>query len=166
MVQAAGVKTPVPVTLIIGTDPEAARIGQVLQGMVKQAGFDLKLAPTEFTTALDQTDAGKFDTFAVGWSGRVDPDGNIYNFMATGAPLNISGLSDPAIDEALKQARTTSDVAERKALYAKALKAQADDMGLLYLYHQKLFLGTSSKVAGLAYYDDGLPRLETAGFTS
>ena len=30
------------------------------------------------STSLNRADAGKFDTFAVGWSGRVDPDGNIY----------------------------------------------------------------------------------------
>jgi peptide/nickel transport system substrate-binding protein len=166
LVQESGVPTPVPATLIIGTDPQAARIGQVLQGMVKAAGFDLKLSPTEFTTALDQTDAGKFDTFAIGWSGRVDPDGNIYNFMHTGAPLNISGISDPTIDDALDQARSTSDVAQRKALYAKALQQQAQLEGLIYLYHEKLLLGTSKKVGGIAYYDDGLPRLKTAGFTA
>ncbi len=38
--------------------------------------------PTEFASALDASDAGDFDTFQVGWSGRVDPDGNIYNFLA------------------------------------------------------------------------------------
>ena len=31
---------------------------------------------------------GKFDTFAVGWSGRVDPDGNIYQFVHSTGSLN------------------------------------------------------------------------------
>lgn len=166
MVEASGAKVPVPVELILDTDPEAARVGQVIQGMAKEAGFDVTLSPTEFTSSLDQTDAGKFDTFSIGWSGRVDPDGNTYNFMHTGAPLNIAGLSDPRIDEALDAARTTADVEERKALYSEALTAQAEQQGLIYLYHQLLYLGVSKNVDGLGYYDDGLPRLATAGFTS
>lgn len=166
LVKESGAATPVPVELIVGTDPDSARIGQAIQGMAKQAGFDVRLKPTEFTSALDQSDAGDFDTFAIGWSGRVDPDGNIYSFMHTGAPLNIAGISDPMIDKALDDARRTSDVAERKKLYAEALAAQAEQQGLIYLYHQKLYLGTAKKVGGLAYYDDGLPRLMTAGFTS
>lgn len=166
MVQASGAAMPVPVELIIGTDPESARIGQAIQGMAKAGGFNVQLKPTEFTTALDQTDAGKFDAFAIGWSGRADPDGNIYGFMHSKAPLNIAGLSDPAIDKALDDARATSDVAQRKALYTQAIKAQAVQQGIIYLYHAKLYLGTSAKVAGLAYFDDGLPRLTTAGFAS
>lgn len=164
LVAQSGVPTPVPVNLIIGTDPESARFGQVIQSMAQQAGFKVTLQPTEFTTSLDQTDAGKFQAFAIGWSGRVDPDGNTYNFMATGAPLNIAGLSDPIIDQALNQARTTTDVQQRKSLYAKALAEQAKQNGLIYLYRQKLFLGVSKKVGGISYYGDGLPRLATAGF--
>lgn len=166
MVQASGASMPVPVQLIIATDPESARIGQAIQGMAKEGGFDVQLKPTEFTTALDQTDAGKYDTFAIGWSGRADPDGNLYGFLHSKAPLNIAGLSDPAIDKALDEARATSDTAQRKALYNQVVKAQAEQQGLIYLYHAKLYLGTSAKVAGLAYFDDGLPRLATAGFTS
>ena len=166
LVKASGVATPVPVSMIIGTDPESARFGQVVQSLAGKAGFKVTLVPTEFTTALDLSDAGKFDVFAIGWSGRIDPDGNLYVFLATGAPLNIAGLSDPVIDKGLEQARQTTDQAARTRLYAQVLRAQQADNALIYLYHQKLFLGVSKKVGGIAYYDDGLPRLETAGFTS
>ena len=43
----------------------------------------MQLKPTEFVSSLNAADAGKFDTFAIGWSGRVDPDGNIYGFVST-----------------------------------------------------------------------------------
>ncbi|TQN43879.1 peptide/nickel transport system substrate-binding protein [Blastococcus colisei] len=160
----AGVSTPVPVTLVVNTSPENLRLGQVIQSQAKEAGFDVTVAPTEFASALDASDAGNFDTFQVGWSGRVDPDGNIYNFLHTGAPLNITGESNPELDQRLEQARLTSDQEERKQLYAEALQIAAEDRPILYLYHPVNYLVTGPDVVGLEYYADGLPRLATAGF--
>jgi peptide/nickel transport system substrate-binding protein len=160
----AGVSTPIPVTLTLGTSPENLRLGQVIQSQAKEAGFDVKVAPTEFASALDASDAGNFDTFQVGWSGRVDPDGNIYNFLHTGAPLNITGMSDPELDKALEQARLIDDQEERKGLYTEAIEIASQERPILYLYHPVNYLATTSDVAGLEYYADGLPRLKTAGF--
>jgi len=164
LVAASGMKTPVPVALTIGTTPDEQRFGQVVQSLEKEAGFDVQLKPTEFASSLDQTDAGKYDVFSIGWSGRVDPDGNVYNFLHTGGSLNISGLSDPTIDTPLEDARKNPDMAARTKDYTAALAAQAKVNGLIYLYNPQLFLGTAKGVGGLAYYDDGLPRLKTAGF--
>ena len=163
LVKASGEKTPVPVTLTIGTSPENLRLGQVIQSQAKEAGFDVKVASTEFASALDASDAGKFDTFQVGWSGRVDPDGNIYNFLHTGGPLNISGGSDPEIDKLLDQARLTDDQAERKKLYSEITEKAAEQRQIIYLYYPVNYLATGPDVVGVDYYADGLPRLKTAG---
>lgn len=163
LVEASGVPTPIPVELTASTSPETLRLGQVIQSQAKEAGFDVKVAPMEFASALDASDAGDFETFQVGWSGRVDPDGNIYNFLHTGAPLNIAGESNPELDKALEQARLVEDEAERKALYTEAIKLAAADRPIIYLYHPKNFLATAPNVAGLEYFADGLPRLKTAG---
>ncbi len=164
LVAASGVATPIPVKLTLGTSPENLRLGQVIQSQAKEAGFDVQVQPTEFASALDASDAGKFDTFQVGWSGRVDPDGNIYNFLHTGAPLNIAGESNPRLDDLLEKARVVSAEAERKALYSEAIRIAAEDRPIIYLYHPKNFLVTTPDVAGLEYFADGLPRLKTAGY--
>ena len=163
LVEESGEQTPVPVRLSIGTSPEHLRLGQVIQSQAKEAGFEVEVAATEFASALDASDAGDFDTFQVGWSGRVDPDGNIYSFLHTGAPLNISGTSDPEIDEALEQARLVEDPEERKALYKQAIEREAELTPIIYLYHPVNFLATGPDVVGIEYYADGLPRLKTAG---
>ncbi|GAC1537255.1 MAG: ABC transporter substrate-binding protein [Acidimicrobiales bacterium] len=161
----SGTPAPVTVSLLTGTSPEDLRLGQVIQSLEKEAGFDVQLKPTEFASLLDQTDAGKFDATILGWSGRVDPDGNIYNFLHTGGALNIGGLSDPAVDAPLEDARKTSDMAARAKDYATTLAAQAKDNALIYLYNSQLYLGTAKNVGGLDFFNDGLPRLKTAGFT-
>lgn len=164
LIAESGVATPIPVTLTVGTSPENLRLGQVIQSQAKEAGFDVKVASTEFASALDASDAGNFDTFQVGWSGRVDPDGNIYNFLHTGAPLNISGTSDPELDKLLERARLVEDVEERKALYTEAIQIAHEKRPILYLYHPVNYLAMAPDVVGVEYYADGLPRLKTAGF--
>ncbi len=160
----SGVPTPIPVTVNTSTSPDVLRLAQVIQAQAKEAGFDVTVAPGEFASTLDRADAGDFEALQVGWSGRVDPDGNLYNHLHTGAPLNTSGESNPALDKALDAARTTQDEEERKALYSEAMQIVNEDRPIVYLYHPVNYLATSPDVTGVVYYADGLPRLKTAGF--
>ena len=164
LVQKSGVKTPVPVTLSLSADPVSERLGQVIQAMAKQAGFAIKVAPGEFVTTLNQAREGKFDTIQVGWSGRVDPDGDVNDLITSGGSNNYSGLHDPVIDNGVHQAAATTDTAKRRALYTKAIERQAELNGVIYLYHERYFLGTAANVAGIRYYSDGIPRFTTAGY--
>lgn len=166
LIAESGVSTPIPVTLTVGTSPELLRLGQVIQSQAKEAGFDVTVAPTEFTSALDASDAGKFDAFQVGWSGRVDPDGNTYNFWHIGSSLNRSGYSNAEVDALLEQARLVEGQDERKDLYTQATTLVLEDRPLIYLYHPVNFLATAPDVVGVEYYADGLPRLKTAGLAA
>lgn len=166
LVAESGVKTPIPVTMIVNTDAVGLRLGQVIQAMAKEAGFAVKLQPTEFTSALDKTDAGQYDTFAIGWSGRVDPDGNIYQFAAKTGSLNISGYENPKLDDALDQARATNDRAKRQQLYEQAAGILRADRPLIYLFHEKYLAGAGKKVVGMKVLGDGLMRFKEAGLAA
>ena len=162
----AGVKTPVPVELMTDNSPLATRIGQAIQSMAKEAGFAVKLRPTEFATALDDSDAGKFQAFTVGWSGRVDPDGNISNFQLSQGSQNVTRASDKNIDDLIIQARSTTDVNQRKQLYAQIIKATQQRDNIIYLYRVKTFVGVSKKVGGVTVFSDSLLRVAFAGNTT
>jgi peptide/nickel transport system substrate-binding protein len=162
----AGVTTPLKVSMVIGNTPDAARLGQAIQAQVKEGGFDLELLPTEFAASLDQTDAGKYQIFQIGWSGRVDPDGNISNFVSTLGSQNISGYSSPAVDDLIAQARAEPDVAKRRDLYGKVITQVHQDDPLIYLYRAKNFTGVARTVVGVRVYGDGLLRFATAGFAA
>jgi peptide/nickel transport system substrate-binding protein len=163
LVDASGIKTPVTVHLMLGTDPVNARLGQVIQAMEKQIGINVVLDPTEFVSSLDKADAGTYETFAVGWSGRVDPDGNIYGFVATPGTLNDSGFSDNRLDYILNGARKSVTTKARTTLYAAAMKVIHDQRPLIYLYHPVNYYGVSKKAGGVAVYGDGLIRAQFAG---
>ena len=160
----SGATAPVDVHLTIGTDPIQARLGQVIQGFVKPIGFNVILEPTEFTTALNRADAGKFDTFAVGWSGRVDPDGNFYQFVNSKGSQNDSGYVNAGVDRATNQGRAILNQTKRIAQYHTALVQVAKDLPLIYLWYPINRFGVAKTVGGVQIFGDGLIRAQYAGF--
>jgi peptide/nickel transport system substrate-binding protein len=158
LVAQSGERTPITIKVTIGTDTVAARLGQVIQSQARDAGFNIDLVPTEFTTALNRADAGQFDVFAVGFSGRVDPDGTNYGFVHTGGSLNDSGYSSARVDRLLDAARTNTNQSKRRALYNQAFGIVLQDRPLIYLWHPQNFTGVSKKVKGVRVYGDGLIR--------
>src|SRR5438034_4485060 len=84
--------------MVIVNDPQQRRAGEVIQGMAKEAGFNISLKPSEFASALNDNDAGKDQAFLIGWSGRVDPDANIFQFQTCGATLNTTQSCDEGLD--------------------------------------------------------------------
>jgi peptide/nickel transport system substrate-binding protein len=132
--------------------------------MVKEGGFDLKIQPVEFTSLLDQQDRGDFELLQLGWSGRVDPDQNITNFVGTGGSQNVSGYSNPTLDKLLSQARETNDLAQRKELYGQVVAELQKDDALIYLYRQRNLTGVSDDVKGVQVFPDGVVRVAFAGF--
>jgi peptide/nickel transport system substrate-binding protein len=166
LVKASGMETPIKVQLMLNTDPVAARLGQVIQAMEKEVGFDVELKPTEFVSSLNSADAGKFDTFQVGWSGRVDPDGNIYGFVTTPGTLNEAGYSNPKLDYILNGARKSVSEKSRITLYSAAMKIIHGQRPLIYLWHPVNYYGVTKKVSGVVVYGDGLIRAYNAGYTS
>jgi peptide/nickel transport system substrate-binding protein len=160
----AGVRSPVTVKLMIGTDPIAARLGQVIQAMEKPIGFDVELQPTEFTTSLNRQDAGNYETFAIGWSGRVDPDGNFYQFVNSKGSQNTSGYVNAVVDRATNNARKAATQAARIVSYRAAVTQILKDLPLIYLYHPVNRFGVTKTVGGVQVYGDGLIRAQFAGF--
>ncbi len=160
----AGMPTPVKVSLMVINNADGKRIGEAIKAMVAEGGFDVQLEPTEFASALDLTDAGKFQLFRIGWSGQVDADGNITRFFMTQGSQNNSGYSNPEVDRWLTEARTTQDMAKRKELYGKVIAKVHEDAPIIYLYRTKNQLGVSNKVSQVRMFSDYIMRLEKAGF--
>jgi peptide/nickel transport system substrate-binding protein len=162
LVRASGEKTPVPVTLMLEASSQTERLGQVIQAMEDEAGFKVKVQPTEFTTALDRGEAGDFDVFQVGWSGRVDPDGNLYNLLQSKGPLNYGGQDDKQFDSLLDQGRQEGDAAKRREIYDQAVEIARRVRSNIVLYHDRLYTGSREGVEGIEVRPDGIPRIAFA----
>ena len=160
----SGAKAPVDVHMTIGTLTTLARLGALFQGMEKKVGFNVILEPTEFATAQSRAAAGKFDTFFQPWSGRVDPDANLQQFVNSTGSSDFSGYANAAVDRATNQARAIFNPQRRIGLYHDALAHLAKDLPLIYLYNPINRFGVSKEVGGVQIYNDGLIRAAFAGF--
>ncbi|HEY7609030.1 MAG TPA: ABC transporter substrate-binding protein [Alphaproteobacteria bacterium] len=155
----AGVKTPYAVEMMVPNNPETRQVAEVIQSMVKEAGFDVKIRVTEFATSLKLAEQGDFETFLIGWSGRTDPDGNLYIFDSCKGPINISKFCDPEVDKLLNESRQAIDPAKRKEVFLKIAQKTIVGGPILYLYHRKMFFAHSAKLQGFKPMPDGLVRV-------
>ena len=163
LLQEAGVPNPA-FTLMAPTTTDAQKTAQVVQAMAKEAGFDIKIQATEFSTSLDLADRGQFDAYVLAWSGRADPDGNIYSFDACKQPLNNAGYCKPEVDELLTRARTTRDPGERRKIYEQLAAIVLKDRPIIYLYHRDWLWAYANKLGGLRTVPDGLVRVQGLKF--
>ena len=159
LIQQSGAKTPITVDLMVPNNPETRQAAEVIQTMTAEAGFDLKIRVTEFATSLKEAEEGRYQAYMLNWSGRPDPDGNLFIFHKTGGPQNVTGYSNPDVDALLDEARTRVDPGERKALYEKAAEALLDRGSIIYVYHRRWIIAHTAKLEGFKLLPDGLVRV-------
>ena len=160
LLQQAGVKLPVPVTLMVPNNPDQLQVAQVIQSMALEAGFDVKIQATEFASSLQQSYDGNFQAYQIGWSGRVDIDGNTYAFLHSGQRNNVGDYSNPIVDQMLDQARTITDIEQRQSMYAKMWQQERQDLPIIYLWTSKNTVGMTAKLSGFDPVPDGMIRLQ------
>ena len=165
LLREAGVTTPLAVELTVPNNPDLRQVGEVIQAMVAEAGFTLTLRAMEFASSLQAATRGEFQTYLVGWSGRTDPDGNIYTFTRTGGGQNDGRYSNPEVDRLLDAARTELDLAKRRDLYAQVLRiAFGQDAARVYLWHRKNIMAHAARLTGYRPVSDGMIRLQGMRF--
>jgi peptide/nickel transport system substrate-binding protein len=155
----AGIPNP-SFTLVTPTTSDAQKIAQIVQAMVKDAGFDVKIQSTEFATSLDMADKGQFEAYVLAWSGRADPDGNLYSFDFCKAPLDYAGYCKPEVDELLSRSRSALDPVERKKIYEQIAAIVLQDRPIVYLFHRHWLWAHTAKLSGLRTIPDGLVRVQ------
>lgn len=160
LLKKAGVTLPVKVTMNVPNSPDVMQAAEVIQSMVSEAGFDLKINAMEFAASLAAEASGDFETYLIGWSGRSDPDGNLYAFLHTGGGENNGDYSNKIVDTALDEARSASTVQARAALYAKVFAEERKDLPIIYLWQPENIVGMTAKLTGFRAVPDGMIRLQ------
>jgi peptide/nickel transport system substrate-binding protein len=149
LAQAAGGGTSVSFTMLISSgDPTLAQEASFIQSQLKEAGINADIKPETFATLLTDTDATKpnFQAALLGWSGRPDPDGNMYSWFHTGGGNNSMQYSNTTVDSLLEDARAESDQAKRTTDYQNAEKQILDDSSYVFINHGVSVQATTTKV--------------------
>ena len=154
-----GITAPVAVDFMVPNNPESRQAAEVIQAMAAEAGVDMKIRVTEFATSLKEAEEGRFQAYFIGWSGRVDPDGNSYIFLKCKAPQNNGHFCNAEVDQWLDDARKAGKLEERKAIYAKVADKYLKEGSIIYLYHRLVIIAHTQRLEGYVQLPDGLVRL-------
>ena len=144
--------------IIIDTDPVSQQVGQLVQKMLKEANIEVELEKTDFGTLLEKARKGDYEAAFVGWSGRTDPDQNMFDWLVSGSRMNYMSYKSEEMDKLLNEARTVVDEQKRKDLYSKALNLCLEDSPYIYFYHEHNVFGISKSIKGFQANPDGMIR--------
>ncbi|HET8762942.1 MAG TPA: ABC transporter substrate-binding protein [Gemmatimonadales bacterium] len=145
-------------TLLLPPERDRQEAALVLQAMWAEAGITANLQTMENVTMLQSGRKGDFEAYFTFWSGRPDPDGNVYSFTTCKGAQNDQHYCNADVDALLTKARQVADQAERKKLYDQATEIMAKDVPRLILWHRRVFTGFSTRVQGFTPYPDGIIR--------
>ncbi len=159
LLKEAGVTAPFDVDFMVPKGAETQAVAEVIQAMAADVGINMKIRVTEFATSLKQAEEGSYQAYLLAWSGRTDPDGNLYIFHKCKAPQDYPGYCNPEADKLLDESRIASDFAQRKAIYERLTKVILEDNPKLYLYHRRILIAHTAQLQGYKQMPDGLVRV-------
>jgi len=147
-------------TLVVPPERDRQEASLILQAMWAEAGITANLQTQENVTMLQSGRKGDFEAYFTFWSGRPDPDGNVYTFATCKGAQNDQHYCNTDVDALLTKARQVAEPAERKKLYDQATEILLREAPSLHLWHRRVFTGYSGKVQGFTPYPDGIIRVK------
>ena len=150
--------------LVQSGDPATIQLATLIQDELKKADITVTIKTQLFNDIVTLQQQHKhLGMTLVGWSGRLDPDGNTYDFVVTGSPNNDSSYSNAQVDTLMKQQRAEPDPAKRKTLLDQAQQIYAvDDPSRVWYGFGVSPLVTVRNLTGMEAYPDRIPRFQTA----
>ena len=160
LLRQAGVTPPVALELLTPNQPDTLQAAEVIQSMAAEAGFDIHIAAMEVTAAGQIEQRGDYQIYLNGWSGRVDPDGNTFQFLHTGQGNNFTGYINPMVDRLLEQGRDMTDTSKRRIVYQQAWAALRRDLPITFLYSPRNIVAMTARLQGFRPVPDGMIRVQ------
>jgi peptide/nickel transport system substrate-binding protein len=159
LLREAGQPNPV-INLTVPNSPDLRQVAEVIQAMAREAGFDIRLQAMEFAASLTAAQRGDFEAYLLGWSGRVDPDGNLASFATCRGAQNDGRYCNAEVDRLIEEARAVNNPAQRRALYERIGRILLAERPRIYLWHRKNIIAHVANLQGFRPVADGLIRLQ------
>lgn len=147
-------------TMLVTNAPDAIQLAEAYQAMIGEAGITCNLELLEFGTLLDRSNNSDYEAISLGWSGRPDPDGNIYGYFHSEGGLNRGGYANAEVDTLLEQTRAESDPDVRRGLYTQAMTIVAEEVGMIFIRFPAEIKVWRPSVSGFVHIPDGMMRLD------
>jgi len=140
------------------TDAEANSRAQVMQAMMKQAGFNVSIQSNEMSTFFADIGKGNFQMYSLSRNGISDPDFYYVIFYSQNIPPNGQNrgyYANPHLDQLLIDGHSTFDRAKRKPIYEEVQKIVATDLPYLSIYMQSNVAVMRKGIEGYVQYPAG-----------
>ncbi len=155
-------------TLLTYQGQSNVSVAQAVQSMIADVGIQSQIQVLEAGALIATLTKGEYQAGFAGWSGRPDPDFDVYPFMTkSGIPnFNFSGYVNSQVQDLLDAARVLQNMDQRARAYREVTQILADDMPYAWISFTKEYKLVSVKVRGFVHVPDGLLRLRTVSLAS
>lgn len=148
--------------LIIPPWEEFITSAQVMVEQWAAVGIKAEIVQMELTALLDKLFAEDYQAIYIDYSGRVDPDPNLWGHTGCDAGNNFSGVCNEEANKLLVEARTTVDQEKRKQLYFQAVPLVVEEqISQLYIYYPSILVAFDNALQ-IEYYPDARFRFKDA----
>jgi oligopeptide transport system substrate-binding protein len=107
-----------PVAIDHDDDPTQAAVAAAIKANLEAVGMTAIVRAHPFAEYGQFLVSGRQELFRLGWiADYPSPDGFLNPLFQSNSPENITGLTSPEVDAALRAARAEADPARRQALY-------------------------------------------------
>lgn len=140
-------------------NPNAVTMAKLIQADLKKIGVKVKVISYEWSAFLRRLSLGEHQSFLLGWTAdHPDPDNfftPILSCSASETGSNLTFWCNEEYETLIQSALKTTNIKERKALYAQAMSLIQKEVPLLPIAHSKRFQARSQLVAGDILSDFG-----------
>jgi peptide/nickel transport system substrate-binding protein len=150
---------PVKIKLAIANFPASVLSAQILQQMWKKVGIETEIDQFEQIQLIRAAGLRDYQVMLYRWAGGADPDKNVYVFFHSKGAVNRTAYNNPEMDKLLDDARSTTDIEARLALYHKINNILARDLPYILLNYFTNYALAAPSVHGIVGVPDGLIRL-------
>ena len=123
-------------------NPNARRMAEMMQADFAKVGVKAKIVTYEWGEYLKRSKAGEHEMILLGWTGdNGDPDNFMYVLLGCAAATgtNRARWCYKPFDDLLVQAKQSSDIAKRTALYKKAQLIFKEEAPWFTIAHSVVF---------------------------
>lgn len=140
---------PFTVEFLIATDAVVQeQASQVLQNQLRAVGIDMQISQQDSNYVFEVKSAGDYD---MGFENYGWPDPDILSFVLDGNFWNFAQYDNPAVMEALVDARYLLDPAERTEAYEDIQQQLLDEVVEIPLWQGKFYVAARNNVQGIVF---------------
>jgi peptide/nickel transport system substrate-binding protein len=154
----SGGKPGASLQLKTNNNAQAIGIARVLQAQLASVGIRLDIRSFEWGTFYGDVKAGNFQAASMRWVGIVEPDFFYDVFHSSRIPPNGNNRGryrSEEMDKLLEAGRTTTEFAQRKAIYSEVQKEAAEDLPYISLWHVNNISIVHRRVRGYRQHPTG-----------